>query len=75
MIVRHESDGSLVMISQNDHAKAAGYMASHWGNSRFEKPTPLANLHLTLLNKVGVPLDSFADSQGQIDELFEPLPI
>jgi hypothetical protein len=42
---------------------------------RFEKPTPLANLHLTLLNKVGVPLDSFADSQGQIDELFEPLPI
>jgi hypothetical protein len=42
---------------------------------RFDKPTPLANLHLTLLNKVGVPLDSFADSRGQIDELFEPLPI
>jgi len=36
----------------------------------FEKPTPLANLHLTLLNKVGVPLDSFADSGGQIEELF-----
>jgi hypothetical protein len=42
---------------------------------RFNKPTPLANLHLTLLNKVGVRLDSFADSQGQIDELFEPLPV
>jgi hypothetical protein len=42
---------------------------------RFDNPTPLANLHLTLLNKVGVPLDSFADSQGQIDDLFEPLPI
>ena len=40
---------------------------------RFDKLTPLANLHLTLLNKVGVRLDSFADSQGQIDELFEPL--
>ena len=39
----------------------------------FEKPTPLANLHLTLLNKVGVRLDSFADSKGQLDELFEPL--
>jgi uncharacterized Zn-finger protein len=42
---------------------------------RFEKPTPLANLHLTLLNKVGVRLDSFADSQGRIDELFEPLSV
>ena len=40
---------------------------------RFAKPTPLANLHLTLLDKVGVHLDSFADSQGQVDELFEPL--
>jgi hypothetical protein len=42
---------------------------------RFEKPTPLANLHLTLLNKVGVRVDSFADSQGRIDELFEPLSV
>ena len=37
---------------------------------RYEKPTPLANLHLTLLEKVGVRLDSFADSRGKIDELF-----
>jgi hypothetical protein len=42
---------------------------------RYAKPTPLANLHLTLLDKVGVRLDSFADSQGQVDELFEPLSI
>jgi hypothetical protein len=42
---------------------------------KFEKPTPLANLHLTLLNKVGVRLDEFADSQGQMDELFEPLTV
>src|SRR5687767_13530804 len=42
---------------------------------RYEKPTPLANLHLTLLDKVGVPLDSFADSNGRVDELFEPLSI
>jgi len=40
---------------------------------RYEKPLPLANLHLTLLDKVGVHLDSFADSQGKIDQLFEPL--
>jgi hypothetical protein len=29
----------------------------------------LANLHLTLLEKAGVRLDAFADSQGKIDEL------
>src|SRR5678816_1913314 len=28
---------------------------------KYEKPIPLANLHLTLLDKVGVHLDSFAD--------------
>jgi Protein of unknown function (DUF1552) len=40
---------------------------------RYEQPTPLANLHLTLLDKVGVRLDSFADSDGKVDELFQPL--
>jgi hypothetical protein len=40
---------------------------------RYENPTPLANLHLTLLDKVGVKLDSFADSRGKVEELFEPL--
>ena len=42
---------------------------------KYAKPTPLANLHLTLLDKAGVHLDSFADSQGKVDELFEPLAI
>jgi len=37
---------------------------------KYEKPIPLANLHLTLLDKVGVRLDSFADSNGKVDELF-----
>jgi hypothetical protein len=37
---------------------------------RFAKPTPLANLHLTLLDKVGVRLDKFADSSGKVDGLF-----
>jgi hypothetical protein len=41
----------------------------------YDKPTPLANLHLTLLDKVGVQLDSFADSQGKVDELFSPLSV
>ena len=40
---------------------------------RFAEPTPLSNLHLTLLNKVGVPLQSFADSTGKVEELFDPV--
>ncbi|HYF35245.1 MAG TPA: DUF1552 domain-containing protein, partial [Prosthecobacter sp.] len=42
---------------------------------RYAKPTPLANLHLTLLDKAGVRIDQFADSEGKVDELFEPLGI
>jgi len=52
---------------------AAGGMKGN-RHIRYEKPTPLANLHLTLLDKVGVRLDSFADSTGKLDELF-PLSI
>ena len=36
---------------------------------RYTEPTPLANLHLTLLEKAGVRMDSFADSRGKVDEL------
>jgi hypothetical protein len=42
---------------------------------RYDQPVPLANLHLTLLDKVGVRLDSFADSSGKVDELFQPLTV
>ncbi|MEL6107845.1 MAG: DUF1552 domain-containing protein [Planctomycetota bacterium] len=40
---------------------------------RYREPEPLSNLHLTLLNHVGVPLESFADSTGRIDKLFDPV--
>jgi hypothetical protein len=36
---------------------------------KYPEPTPLANLHLTLLEKAGIRLDSFADSRGRVDEL------
>ncbi len=42
---------------------------------KYDEPTPLANLHLTLLEKVGIHLDSFGDSRGTIDELLQPLSI
>ena len=44
MIVRYESDGSIVMITQNDHAQLSGLFAAHWGNDRFEKPRPYGSL-------------------------------
>jgi hypothetical protein len=42
---------------------------------RYAEPVPLANLHLTLMNKVGVNIDSFADSNGRITELFSPVTV
>jgi hypothetical protein len=36
---------------------------------RYAEPTPVANLHLTLLERAGVRLDAFADSKGKVDEL------
>jgi Protein of unknown function (DUF1552) len=36
---------------------------------KYAEPRPLADLHLTLLDKAGVRLDAFADSKGKIDEL------
>ncbi len=44
MIVRYESDGSIVMITQNDHAQLSGLFAAHWGNEKFEKPRPYPSL-------------------------------
>jgi hypothetical protein len=38
---------------------------------RYEKGTNLANLHLTLLDRVGIRLDSFVDSTGKVEDLFE----
>lgn len=58
---------------QNLPIVVAGGAAGNMQGGRhiqFQNSTPLANLHLTLLNKVGVPLESFADSNGRIDDLF-----
>jgi hypothetical protein len=40
---------------------------------QYKNGTPLANLHLTLLDRVGVRLDAFGDSNGKIEDLFEPV--
>ena len=40
---------------------------------KYAEPSPLANLHLTMLDAVGVKLDSFQDSTGKIDTLYSPV--
>jgi hypothetical protein len=36
---------------------------------RFAKDTPLANLHLTVLDKLGIPMERIGDSTGEFDQL------
>jgi hypothetical protein len=52
---------------------AGGAAAGHKGGRhiRYEKPANLANLHLTLLERAGIRLDSFVDSTGKVEDLFE----
>ena len=64
----HDHDNLPILVAGG----AAGRMRGG-RHIRFARPTPLANLHLTLLDKVGVELDSFGDSRGQVEELFEPV--
>jgi hypothetical protein len=40
---------------------------------KYAEPAPLANLHLTMLDAVGVRLDSFQDSTGKIDTMYSPV--
>ena len=62
----------------HDHSNlpilVAGGAAGNMNGGRhieFKEATPLANLHLTLLDKVGVSLDKFADSTGLVEPLFD----
>ena len=50
----------------------AGGVKGGW-HVNYAEPTPLANLHLTLLDHVGVRLDSFVDSTGRAGAVVEPL--
>jgi hypothetical protein len=80
-------DNSVVVLGSgmgnpdiHDHANlpivVAGGAAGRGGRHiKYPEQTPLANLHLTLLDKVGVGLESFVDSTGKIPELLQPLSI
>lgn len=66
----HDHQNLPIIVAGGAAGKMRGGRHIH-----FDKPEPLANLHLTLMNKAGVPLESFADSTGHIEGLFEPLAI
>jgi hypothetical protein len=40
MIVRKDTDGSLLLIGQTDHSRLVGQLAAHWGNTQFETLKP-----------------------------------
>ncbi|HYR92109.1 MAG TPA: DUF1552 domain-containing protein [Terriglobia bacterium] len=64
----HDHDNLPILV-----AGGAGTGLKGGRHIRYEKGTPLANLHLTLLDRVGVHVDSFVDSTGKIEDLFEPV--
>ena len=47
--------------------KAAGIKGGRY--IRYPKGTPLSNMHLTLLEKLGVPAEQFGNSTGKVDRL------
>ena len=55
----------------HDHTNLPAVVAGGKGGRhiRYASPKPLANLHLTLLDKAGVHLEKFADSNGRVEEL------
>jgi hypothetical protein len=44
MIVRKEADGSLVLITQTNHAELSGQFAANWGNDLFARPRPFQSV-------------------------------
>ena len=68
--------------NKHDHVNlptivAGGSASGLKGGRHIQYPevTPLANIHLSLLDKVGVDLERFADSTGLASELFQPAAI
>ena len=66
----HDHTNLPILVAGGSATGLKGNRQISYGN-----PTPLANLYLTLLDKVGIHLDSFADSKGKVNELFQPITI
>lgn len=55
----------------HDHVNLPVFVAGRSGGKhiRYKTPEPIANLHLTLLERAGLRMESFADSSSRIAEL------
>jgi hypothetical protein len=58
---RHNHDDLPILLA------GGSALGVRTGQQRILKPTPLANLHLAMLQKLGVRAGSFADSTGALD--------
>jgi hypothetical protein len=61
---RHNHDELPILVA----GKGAGTLKTGQ-HLRFAKDTPLANLHLSLLERMGVALPSFGDSTGKLENI------
>ena len=50
-------------------AGGRGLGTRHGQYLRFDETTPLANLFVTMLDRLGVPVESFADSTGEMSDV------
>ena len=64
----HDHSNLPIVVARGGAGDARG----GW-HLRYAEPTPLANLHLALLDHMGVHLDNFVDSTGRAGAVLEPL--
>src|SRR5262245_45527314 len=46
MMISLYDDSTLYCVLQADHSRVSGYLAAHWGNDVFARPTPYASMVL-----------------------------
>jgi hypothetical protein len=85
MMVNPYDDSRLLLALQIDHSRVAGYLAAHWGNETFAKPSPYSSVVLaaqehdngwwewemkpSTLNDKGYPLDYHDGSLKYLGQL------
>lgn len=85
MMVNPYDDSRLMLVLQIDHSRVAGFLAAHWGNETFARPSPYASVVLgaqehdngwwewemkpSTLNDQGLPLDYHDGSLKYLGQL------
>ena len=61
---RHQNTGLPLLLFGGGSGSVKGGR-----HIRYAEGTPISNLHLTMLDKMGVPMDEMANSTGRLDLL------